>query len=215
MRDESETGNGPRRQSSWMEIALDEKAMGEKVIDFNAWRRQRPMPAAIAPGQKDHIRSAEIVSLFSRQAPIPAAAATMAPMAMTTAAMAPAAMTPAAMASAMTVTATATAKTASAAPDRAGGGRNEAPPIGKWHRGLAWFVAAMADGTTDMNNLQTILSDMQDELDALETSMERLRADEPELVSSSPGIARTARRACDITGQAVANHAPDMSNAAE
>jgi hypothetical protein len=87
----------------------------------------------------------------------------------------------------------------------------------RWPSGLAWLVSSMSDGVMDVENLQTILSDMQQELDALDASIHRLRKDEDDdldieltrdlddgMTSSAQAAGQRQRRSCDMTGRAIA-----------
>jgi hypothetical protein len=242
-------------------------ALQDKVVDFTAWRRARPIVASVAaPNAKDAAGSAEIVPIFGRkqaatvtpvslpafdyrgsQLPVPAAAL---PPAFGSSVISPAVpggaislaqLLPATIASqhqpgqhqstqrqsiqrqAPQPQATRYQPTQRQINARGETGVESSAtrPIGKWHRGLAWFVGTMAGGVITTDNLQAILSDMQDELDALEGSMQRLRVedDDLELVADParpvPGMVRMTRRACDITGQAMASHPAGAIDSAE
>jgi hypothetical protein len=254
-------------------------ALQDKVVDFTAWRRARPIVASVAaPNAKDAAGSGEIVPIFGRkqaaivtpvslpafdyrgsQLPVPAAAL---PPAFGSSVISPAVpggaislaqLLPATIASqhqpgqhqstqrqsiqhqapqpqATRYQSTQRQKNARgetvAASETVTAGEtgvesSATRPIGKWHRGLAWFVGTMAGGVITTDNLQAILSDMQDELDALEGSMQRLRVEDDDLELAAdparpvPGMVRMTRRACDITGQAMASHPAGAIDSAE
>jgi hypothetical protein len=190
----------------------------DKVVDFLAWRRARPLPST---GTTSVETNAVILPLFQDRAQaLPAfdysgdAAARRRPSPQPSASPAR----------------TATPQSKAGQPARALRTRptiTDSAAAHKWDprnwpSGLSWLVKNMADGMIDMNNLQAMLSDMQQELDALESSMDRLRGDagddsvtdlDPnDLELVSPHELSGPRRACDMTGRPVGEPSTDATS---